>query len=504
VISFYENCCFGITLKGIEAFDPILLVGREQVGERKTGKTRRAEKDRYHEFIELAADGILLGTRDGIILEANSRMCEMAGVPEKELVGKKISEVLFSPETLKGNPFRFDLLYEGKTVVRERTIVRPDGTELVIEMRTRMMPDGTLLSIHRDMTARKVNEEKLRESEAKYRSLFEAMAQGVVYIDRSRTILSVNPAAERILGVPKERLIGRRMSDPEWRAVREDGTRVLEKDRPSVVSLRTGLPNHAVMGIVIGGGEIGPWLSVHAVPLFRPGETRPHQVFVTFEDVTMMKAADAARERALKEKDVLMRELQHRVKNSLQLVQSMLSLEAGRTEPSQSKEVLLAARSRVHSMALFFERLYKSPELGTVELNLYLKDFLDSLNSLYELDKGKIGIVGTFDDVKLDLKRTVPVCLILNELVVNSIKHAYPKEAGGPIHVSLRKSAGNSVILSVFDNGRGFPPGFDRMSASGIGLLLVHMLSEQIGGDLLLGKSLEGGAAVQVQFPAMS
>jgi len=427
-------------------------------------------------------------------------MCEMAGVPEKDLIGKNISEVLFSPETKAKTPFCFDKLYEGETVVRERTIVRPDGRRLVIEMRTKMMPDGTLLSIYRDMTVRKLAEEKLRESETRYRSLFEAMAQGVVHIDESGTLISVNPAAEKILGLPRERLLGRRVNDPEWRTIREDGRPFLEEDHPSTVSRRTGLPNHAIMGLVRSDGEIGPWLSTHSAPLLLPGASRP-QVFVTFEDITAMKKAEAARERALKEKDVLMRELQHRVKNSLQLVQSMLSLEAGRSEPSKSKEVLLAARSRVHSMALFFEHLYKSSDLGTVELNLYLKDFLDSLHSMYDLDNEKIGIIGAFDVVRLDLKRTVPVCLILNELVVNSIKHAYPKETGGPIHVSLRKSAEESAILSVFDNGRGFPPGFDRMSASGIGLLLVHMLSEQIGGDLLLGKSIEGGAAVQVQFP---
>ncbi len=139
----------------------------------------RKSEERYRELIELAVDGILLGSHDGTVIEANNQMCTMVGMGRENLLGKHISELPFTPESLQKTPLRFDLLQQNKIVVSERALIRPDGTEISFEMRTKMMPDGSYQSIYRDITARKQTELSLRESEEKFALAFAASPDAI-------------------------------------------------------------------------------------------------------------------------------------------------------------------------------------------------------------------------------------------------------------------------------------------------------------------------------------
>lgn len=125
---------------------------------------RRLEEDesRYHALVELAVDGILLGTNEGIVCGANEVMCSILGMPREEILGKHVRELPFTPESVAKAPWRFDLLVAGETVVSERVIARPDGSEAIVEMHTKMMPDGSYQSIYRDVSLRRRDEERIR------------------------------------------------------------------------------------------------------------------------------------------------------------------------------------------------------------------------------------------------------------------------------------------------------------------------------------------------------
>jgi len=177
---------------------------------KKADTALRGSEDRYRALIDLAVDGILLGSHEGIITEANKYMCTVVGKKREDLIGKHISSLPFSRESLDKSPFRFDLLQKGEIVVSERTLIRADGSEIFFEMRTKMMPDGTYQSIYRDITERQKAEKALRESEEKFALAFAASPDSV-NINRLEDGLyvEINKGFTDLTGYTREDVIGR-------------------------------------------------------------------------------------------------------------------------------------------------------------------------------------------------------------------------------------------------------------------------------------------------------
>ena len=186
----------------------ILAVVHDINARKQAEEVLRESRDRYRNLIDLAVDGVLVGSAKGTIIDANACMCTMTGRSREELVGKHIDNVFFSAESLKRTPLRFDLLDQGETVISERTILRPNGTKIPVEMRSKQMPDGTYQSIYRDITERKQAEEILRESESQYRQLWGATVEGIVIHDHG-VIREVNGAMCKMFGVDREQVIGK-------------------------------------------------------------------------------------------------------------------------------------------------------------------------------------------------------------------------------------------------------------------------------------------------------
>ena len=181
----------------------------QDITERRQAEMEMQKSERrFRELIELAVDGILIGSTDGTIVEANSYMLNLTGRSLKNLKGRHVTE-LFAPNALKNNPLRFDLLKKGKTVISERDIFGPDGTLIPIEMHTKMMPDGTYQSIFRDVSERKKAEETLRQSEEKYKSLVESTSD-IIWETNAKGLYSyVSPQFETILGYSPVETIGK-------------------------------------------------------------------------------------------------------------------------------------------------------------------------------------------------------------------------------------------------------------------------------------------------------
>lgn len=206
---------------------------------------------------------------------------------------------------------------------------------------------------------------------------------------------------------------------------------------------------------------------------------------------------------SLEEKSLLLQEIQHRVKNNLQIVSSLLSLQSGMLKDSEARDALRESENRISSMALIHEFLYRQEDSGKVDLAHvefleYLRQLADHLVSSYRMDRRRIVVVVEGDDVRLDADTAIYCGLVMNELISNALKHAFPDGRTGRIELGLRGDGLGTLTLAVSDDGIGLQSGFDGMRREGMGLQLVRALADQIGGTIEIGG--RKGCEVKLRF----
>ncbi len=193
-------------------------------------------------------------------------------------------------------------------------------------------------------------------------------------------------------------------------------------------------------------------------------------------------AAEARIEASLQEKEVLLKEIHHRVKNNLQVISSLLNLQAGYVAENANREIFFESQNRVRSMALIHEKLYQSQDLSRIDFAEYARNLTAVLAQSYGHRAAHVALAVQADEIYLSVETAVPCGLILNELVSNAFKHAFPDGRSGNIDIELRQNGADEISLRVSDNGVGLPPDVDYLQSSSLGLQLVQTLAGQING----------------------
>ena len=243
-------------------------------------------------------------------------------------------------------------------------------------------------------------------------------------------------------------------------------------------------------------GEAYVELAVIA-PVVGP-DGRPTHYVALKEDITERKHAEEALEASLREKQALLREVHHRVKNNLQVITSLLRLEAGRSEGAVLLRVLKDMQGRILSMALLHETLYRSGEFGRVELESYVRRLAQQLFRAQGSESGEASLVLDLSPVQVDIDQAIPCGLIVNEMLTNSLKHGFSGGHRGEVRVVLRPEGEKQVYLEVSDTGIGLPADFDDRRGKSLGMRLISDLVRQLGGELDIGRG--PGARFQVVF----
>jgi PAS domain S-box-containing protein len=241
------------------------------------------------------------------------------------------------------------------------------------------------------------------------------------------------------------------------------------------------------------------WVNVRAEPEF-DAEGRVERITGVTQDITERKAGEEALRASLREKEVLLKEVHHRVKNNLQLISSLLALQAGKLKDRAAAEAFAESQNRVRSMALVHENLYRSGDLSSVRLAGHLESLCAHLIRSYNIDPDRIKVDLRLAEVVLDLDRSIRLGLLVNELVSNVFKHAFPAERNGRVLVQLDMPRAGCYIVVVSDNGVGLPPDLAPGHSDSLGLQLIADLTEQLGGTLVLER--EGGTTISIRFPA--
>lgn len=357
------------------------------------------------------------------------------------------------------------------------------------DIRVYPYPDG--LSVYfRDVTERKRTEEALRESEERYRSVVDNIGAGVALISPAMEVLSMNNQIKGWLpdiNVPAKPICYHVFNDPPRESVCPYC--------PASKTFEDGQIHEAITDTP-AGSKIRNYRII-ASPL-KDQEGKVVAVIEIAEDITERKRVQDQINASLQEKEVLLKEIHHRVKNNLQIISSMIHLQSGQIQDKQALEMFREIQNRVKSMALIHERLYQAKDLTKIDFVEYLRDLLDNLFRTYGAGSKDIALKLHVDEAPLGLDMVIPLGLIINELVCNSLKYAFPAGKSGEICVDLHLDPDHQFTLIVQDNGVGLPQDFDFQNTGSLGLQLVTTLTRQLEGTIELDGSV--GTACTIQF----
>jgi len=245
---------------------------------------------------------------------------------------------------------------------------------------------------------------------------------------------------------------------------------------------KSGKPARTITEVTTSGGQVRQMLCFHF--LFHDAAGRGLLGGVSV-DITEQKAGERALCEALAVKDLLLKEVHHRVKNNLQTISSLLNIQVELLADPAARHALRDAQRRVHSMALIHEQMYGGKDVEQVDFGAYARRLARDLVESFGIDDGRVRLRFDLDPVSLALDQMIPCGLILNELVTNSLKYAFPGDRAGEISVSLRSAGGRTVTMAVVDDGVGLPPAITGKRSESLGMRIVEILTNQLGGSLV-------------------
>lgn len=343
-----------------------------------------------------------------------------------------------------------------------------------------------------DITERRLAEDARREIEEKFRVLAETAPTGIIVYQGAHFVY-VNPSTVRLFGYSETELLG--MHFWEWA---HPDQREMVMNRGMARQRGEQVPAQYENRFVKKNGEEG-WVIVSAGSIEYQG--KPAGI-ATFVDITETKRAEERISAALAEKVVLLKEVHHRVKNNLQIISSLLDLQSESLRDGETLGIFRESQNRIQAMALIHQKLYQSESFTFIDLREYIEELSRYLYSASVKDPDLIHLTIEAGEVSLGMDEAIPCGLIINELISNSLKHAFPEGRSGEISIRCGIEDG-WIVLAVSDTGIGLPLGLDAGCTETLGLQLVTMLVKQLRGRITVGRE-QAGTVFFITFPGSS
>ena len=456
----------------------------------------RRSEETHRSILETAIDGFCTADAQGRLLEVNESYCRMSGYSAQELQAMSICD-LEANETRAETAARIrQIMAQGEARFESRHR-RKDGCIFDVDIRVKYSPaENTLAVFARDISERKLAEVALSEMQTRLTFAMDQAQLAYWEMDAATKTFTFNDRIYALHGTTAEREGGYQMSADVF--VRE---LLPPDDRPVVAeSIRNGLSGAATK------------IQLEHRILRRDGELRHVLVRINMTaddtgriigacgcnlDITERKLAEEQIKALLAEKDRLLEEVHHRIKNNMYAVKNLLTIQASTVSEAAGRGHLLEAASRVQSMMLLYDSLLHSSDYLSVSIRPFLSSLADAVVASFS-GNVLVTIEKEIEDCLLRAGKTQPLGLILNEVLTNSMKHAFVGRACGKVAVTFHVSEGRGV-LEVQDDGKGMPDSIDFEKAPSLGLKLIQLLAKQIGGTVRVMR--RDGTTVIVEFP---
>jgi len=437
---------------------------------------------RYQRLFENANDGIFIMDGDEFV-ECNTQVLNIFGLStKKQILGK--SPIDFSPEvqpdgqksSVKARK-KIQKALEGTPQVFEWQHQTWDGKAVDVEVslnQLQLVDDVYVQAIVRDLTEQKKAQEKLRKSEELFRKLFLKAPGAMVMIDTKNRVQKVNKSFEELFGYDEKELLN---EDIDEIIVGEEDDQIVprmpdegfEKDK-----FYTDIVRYTKKGEKLN-------LLLGAIPVYLDDD--PIAGFGIYVDITEQKKYQEQLKQSVKEKQVLLEEIHHRVKNNLAIISGMLQLQAFEADNEEIRNALNDGQLRIQSIGIVHELLYQSENFVDISFEEYISKLIDTIKNTLPFNHQHIDVKVDTGDVLMDINQAIPTAILINELVTNAYKHAFDDDQPGTIEILLREYD-QEISIMVRDDGKGLPEDFLVEDHASIGMNLIETLTNQLEGEL--------------------
>jgi PAS domain S-box-containing protein len=433
--------------------------------------------DSYRDLFDSIGDSIYIQDRSGNFIEVNKTALQTYGYSRNEILGKDPSflaapgkvDFLTTQEhfekALAGEQQRFE--WWGK---RKNGEIFPK--EIHLNPGT-YFGEKVVIAISRDITDQYEQQQDLKQNEQLFRQLFQNAPIGITLLDEHKEIQMVNEGFEQIFGYSFDEIKGLAIDSVIAPDDKIDEARILSDSQEpfEITSIRRRSDGSFIDVLIYG------------VPVSVEGKTIA--IYGIYVDITDRKKSEQQVRQSLKEKEVLLAEIHHRVKNNLAVITGLLELQSHRTTNKDASKALKDSQMRINSMALIHEKLYQNETLSRIDFDVYVKDLAQVINQTHTTTKD-ISFNFETEKIQFAITQAIPCGLLLNEIVTNSFKHAFENSFTGKpqIDIQLKSVEDGHVLLKISDNGIGLPGNFDEIGKESLGFTLIKTLVKQIGAKL--------------------
>ncbi len=451
-----------------------------------------ANEKRYRSYIDNAPSGVFISDSTGKYLDVNTAAERITGYSRDELLAMAIPDIVW-PGSYEANLKHFNNLLSNGKSNGTLNFKHKSGEKKTWLVEAVQLNDNQFMAITTDVTDKEKMEKAIIESEKKYRDLYNNAALGIFHSTFEGKFIDVNPALAEMLGYDSPEHVLKEIYSISEQIYAEPQKRnsiiqtALDKGEilkfENLYKRKNGQIWNAYLHLRIIFG-------INSEPLYLQG-------FV--EDITERKSAEKEIQTALKEKEILLREIYHRTKNNMQVIRSLLILQGKSSKSDEIKKIIRELDSKIHAMALVHQMLYQSKNLSDVLISDYTENLSKYLLNSFCPEPEKIRLLLNAEQINFPIDISMPFGLILNECITNSIKYAFTNIADPAINIEIKKDADNEITFKYSDNGNGLPKDFNEQNITSLGIKSIKAIVEyQLQGNIIINS--EKGLTYTITF----
>lgn len=467
----------------------VVGVAVDQTEEVKTTEKLNRSVKSYKTLFDSIGDAIYIHNEKGEIIELNCAAVKMYGYPKEELIGKK-PDFLAAPGKvdLDATNEKFAAALNGESQKFQWWGRRKNGEVFPKQIKLSLgyyFGKKAVIAISRDISEEFKRDKEIRENEQLFRQLFQNSPVGIALLDNHNDVILTNDGFKDIFGYSTKEVKGICL---DKLIVPDD-----ELDEAKRLSNSTEPFTYTSRRVTKDGEPIE--VLIYGVPVIV--DDKIISIYGIYIDITEQIKYEQKIEDSLQEKEILLAEIHHRVKNNMAVITGLLELQSHHLENAEAVEALKDSQMRINTMGLIHEKLYQSENFASVNFEKYIRELLQIIQNAHEHRNSQVSFNIEVGDVNLPITKAIPCGLIINEIVTNSFKHAFQGIDQPEISISFFEN--NDVIeMSVKDNGVGLPDELENLSRNSLGIILIKTLSSQIDGTLNVNG--EGGTSYCLTF----